>query len=118
MKRTLMIAGACVALAAPALAQEMTTLQYVTTKGTVVKANMQGTALELPMKYAADGTYTTNAMGQELKGKWRIDGDKLCTLNDMNPTESCIAYPAGKKPGDSFKVTNPMLGEVDITINK
>ena len=118
MKRTLMIAGACVALAAPALAQEMTTLQYVTTKGTVVKANMQGQALELPMKYAADGTYTTNAMGQEMKGKWRIDGDKLCTLNDMNPTESCIAYPAGKKPGDSFKVTNPMLGEVDITINK
>ena len=38
-------------------------------------------------------------------GEWRIDGDKLCTLNDMNPTESCIAYPTGKKPGDEFKVT-------------
>lgn len=118
MKRTLIIAGACIALAAPALAQEMSTLQYVTTKGTVVKANMQGTALELPMKYNADGSYSTSAMGQEIKGKWRIDGDKLCTLSDMNPTESCVAYPAGKKPGDTFKVTNPALGELDVTINK
>ena len=118
MKRTLTIAGACIALATPAFAQEMTTLQYVTTKGTVVKADLQGQALELPMTYSADGTYSTNAMGQEIKGKWRIDGDKLCSLNDMNPTETCIAYPAGKKPGDEFKVTNPMLGEVSVTINK
>jgi hypothetical protein len=118
MKRTLIIAGAILALGAPAIAQEQTTLQYVTTKGTVIKADMQGTALELPMKYAADGTYTTNAMGQELKGKWRIDGDKLCTVNDMNPSETCVAYPAGKKPGDEFKVTNPMLGEVTVKINQ
>jgi hypothetical protein len=118
MKRTLIIAGACIALAAPAFAQEMTTLQYVTTKGSVVKADVQGQALELPMKYNADGSYTTNAMGTEIKGKWRIDGDKLCTVNDMNPTEACVAYPAGKKPGDEFKVTNPALGEVSVTINK
>ncbi|HEY7800926.1 MAG TPA: hypothetical protein VIA80_19315 [Hyphomonadaceae bacterium] len=117
MKRILTIAGAILALGAPAIAQEQSTLQYVTTKGTVIKADMQGTALELPMKYNADGTYTTNAMGQELKGKWRIDGDKLCTLNDMNPSETCVAYPAGKKPGDEFKVTNPMLGEVTVKIN-
>lgn len=118
MKRTLMIAGVCIALAAPAFAQELTTLQYVTTKGTVVKAEAQGQALELPMAYKTDGTYTTNAMGQAINGKWRIDGDKLCTVNDMNPTETCVAYPAGKKPGDEFKVTNPMLGEVSVTINK
>jgi hypothetical protein len=36
----------------------------------------------------------------------------------MSPSENCIAYPAGKKPGDEFKVTNPMLGEVSVTINK
>jgi hypothetical protein len=53
-----------------------------------------------------------------MTGKWRIDGTKLCTLNSMNPTETCIEYPAGKKPGDEFKVTNPMLGEVSVTINK
>src|SRR5262245_33997439 len=112
MKRILILASAAFALGAPAFAQQQSTLQYVTTKGTVIKAEMQGQALELPMKYAADGTYTTNAMGQELKGKWRIDGDKLCTVSEMNPSETCVAYPAGKKPGDEFKVTNPMLGEV------
>ena len=118
MMRILIIAGAAFALGAPALAQEPTTLQHVTTKGTVIKADMQGTALELPMKYNTDGTYETSAMGQTIKGKWRIDGDKLCTVSDMNPTESCVAYPAGKKPGDEFKVTNPMLGEVTVKINQ
>lgn len=118
MKRILFVAGAALALAGPALAQEMSTLQYVTTKGTVIKANMQGTDLELPMTYKADGTYTTSAMGQTVAGKWRIDGDKLCTVSDMNPTESCVAYPAGKKPGDEFKVTNPNLGELTVKINK
>jgi len=117
-KRTLILAGAILALAAPAFAQEATTLQNVTTKGTVIKANMQGTELELPMTYKADGTYETSAMGQSVKGKWRIDGDKLCTVSDMNPTESCVAYPAGKKPGDEFKVTNPNLGELTVKINK
>jgi hypothetical protein len=118
MTRKLILAGAMLAFAAPALAQEPTTLQHVTTKGTVVKANMQGTELELPMTYKADGTYTTSAMGQTVSGKWRIDGDKLCTLSDMNPTESCVVYPAGKKPGDEFKVTNPMLGELTVKINQ
>jgi hypothetical protein len=118
MKRTIILASAILALGAPAMAQEPTTLQHVTTKGTVIKADMQGQALELPMKYNADGTYETNAMGTAIKGKWRIDGDKLCTLNDMNPTETCVAYPAGKKPGDEFKVTNPNLGEVTVKINK
>ncbi len=116
--KKLMLAAAVIACAAPAFAQEATTLQNVTTKGTVIKAEVQGQALELPMTYKADGTYTTNAMGQEVSGKWRIDGTKLCTINSMNPAETCIEYPAGKKPGDEFKVTNPMLGEVSVTINK
>ena len=118
MKTAITLATVALAFAAPAFAQDKTTLEYVTTKGTVVKANAQGTDLELPMSYKADGTYTTSAMGQEISGKWRIDGDKLCTVNSMSPSESCIAYPAGKKPGDEFKVTNPMLGEVSVTINK
>ena len=118
MKTAITLAAVALALAAPAFAQDKSTLDYVTTKGTVIKANAQGTDLELPMSYKADGTYTTSAMGQEISGKWRIDGDKLCTVNSMSPSESCIAYPAGKKPGDEFKVTNPMLGEVSVTINK
>jgi hypothetical protein len=117
MKRTLIIAGVVLALTAPAFAQAATTLQNVTTKGTVIKADMQGQALELAMSYKADGTYSMNAMGQAIPGKWRIDGDKLCTVSEMNPTESCIAYPAGKKPGDEFKLTHPMLGEMTVKIN-
>ena len=117
MKRTLVIGAAVLALTAPAFAQEATTLQNVTTKGTVIKADMQGQALELAMSYKPDGTYSMNAMGQAINGKWRIDGDKLCTVSDMNPTESCIAYPAGKKPGDEFKLQHPMLGEMTVKIN-
>lgn len=118
-KQVILIAAAALALAAPAFAQDKSTLEYVTTKGTVVHANMQGQELELPMTYKTDGTYVTSAMGQEVTGKWRIDGDKLCTISAMGGgNENCIAYPAGKKPGDEFKVTNPMLGEVTIKINK
>ena len=117
MKRTLIIGAAVLALAAPAFAQEATTLQNVTAKGTVIKAEMQGQALELAASYKPDGTYTMNVMGQSMNGKYRIDGDKLCTVSDMNPTESCLAYPAGKKPGDEFKVQHPMLGEMTVKIN-
>ena len=117
--KKMLFAVAAVALAAPAFAQDKTTLEHVTTKGTVVKANMQGTDLELPMTYKSDGSYTTSAMGQEVTGKWRIDGDKLCTTSAMGSgSENCIAYPAGKKPGDEFKITNPMLGEVTVKINQ
>lgn len=117
--KKLMMATAALALVAPAFAQDKSTLDYVTTKGTVIKANMQGTDLELPMTYKADGSYTTSAMGQEVTGKWRIDGDKLCTISAMGGgNENCIAYPANKKPGDTFTVTNPMLGDVTVTINQ
>jgi hypothetical protein len=117
MKFMLAALAAC-AMAAPAFAQEATTLQNVTTKGTVIKADMQGTPVELPMSYKADGSYTTSAMGQDITGKWRIDGDKLCTENSMSAAETCIAYPAGKKPGDEFSVTHPMLGAVTVKINQ
>ena len=117
--KIMMITAAAVLLAAPAFAQEKSTLDHVIAKGTVVKANMQGTDLELPMTYKSDGSYTTSAMGQEVTGKWRVDGDKLCTTSAMGGgNENCIAYPAGKKPGDEFKVTNPMLGEVTVKINQ
>lgn len=117
MRRMLFAALVAASFAAPALAQENDTLKNVTTKGTVVKANMQGQDLELKMNYKADGTYAVDAMGQAINGKWKIDGDKLCTSNDMNPQETCTVYPAGKKPGDEFKLTSPTLGEITVKIN-
>jgi hypothetical protein len=105
---------AIVAFAAPAFAD---TLKEVTTKGILLSA--QG--FELDVAYKTDGTFVVSMPGDATAlatGKWRIDGEKLCTVSDMNPSETCVAYPAGKKPGDEFKVTNPMLGEVTVTINK
>lgn len=97
MKR--MIAGlALAAMAAPAFAQGPTTLQEVTTKGIVL--SVQG--MDIDVAYKPDGTFT--AMDDAVTGKWRIDGEKLCTSSNFSPTEECVAYPAGKKSGDSFEV--------------
>jgi hypothetical protein len=57
------------------------------------------------------------APDRTMTGKWRIDGDKLCTTGDGNPTTDCTAYPAGKKSGDTFKVEHPRLGPAKVTIN-
>ena len=111
MKR-IIIASLAALLAAPAIAQTTTTLQEVTTKGIVMDAG----GFTIDVAYTPDGKFT--AMDGAVTGTWRIDGEKLCTVNSMSPSENCIAYPAGKKPGDEFKVTNPMLGEVSVTINK
>lgn len=96
--RVLAVAAAAVALAAPAFAQT-TTLQEVTTKGIVL--SVQG--MDIDVTYKPDGTFT--AMDDQVTGKWRIDGEKLCTSSNFEPTESCAVYPAGKKSGDSFEVT-------------
>lgn len=117
MKRMLILAGAALALATPAMAQDKTTLDYVTTKGTTIHASIQGMDVDLAMAYKADGTYTASVMGMELGGgTWKIDGDKLCTKSQLG--EGCAPYPAGKKPGDAFKITSPTLGEATVTINQ
>lgn len=96
--RSLMLATAAVALAAPAFAQGATTLQEVTTKGIVLDVG----GFIVDVDYKPDGTFS--AMDGAATGKWRIDGEKLCTSTDATP-EECVVYPAGKKSGDSFEVT-------------
>jgi hypothetical protein len=87
------------ALAAPAFAQQSSTLQELTTKGMVMEAG----GMQIEVTYKPDGTFT--AMDDQVTGKWRIDGDKLCTSSNFSPAEECVAYPTGKKSGDSFEVT-------------
>jgi len=99
--RLLIIASIVAAAAAPAFAQGATTLQEVTTKGIVLSAG----GFEVDVDYKPDGSFT--AMDGAVTGKWRIDGEKLCTSSNFEPDESCVAYPAGKKSGDSFEVTGP-----------
>jgi hypothetical protein len=89
------------AIATPAFAQGPTTLQEVTTKGIVLSVE----GMDIDVTYKPDGTFS--AMDDAVTGKWRIDGEKLCTSSNFEPNESCVAYPAGKKSGDSFEVTGP-----------
>lgn len=94
----LLIAAAALALATPAAAN---TLQEVTTKGIIL--SVQG--MDIDVKYTPDGKFT--AMDGQVTGTWRIDGDKLCTTSNFEPTEQCVEYPKDKKSGDSFEVTGP-----------
>lgn len=118
MMRPLTVGGLLLLSAAPASAQGATTLDYLLAKGVVIHAmSRQGQPLDMHVTYKADGTSAMTVMGQDLSGKWRVDGDRFCTVNAMNPVEACFDIPAGKKPGDAFKVTTPALGEVTIAIN-
>lgn len=96
--RKLILAAAIAALATPAAAD---TLQEVTTHGIVLMVG----DMQIEVTYTPDGKFTA-AQGQ-IFGAWRIDGDKLCTQSNYNETEQCVAYPKGKKSGDSFEVTGP-----------
>jgi hypothetical protein len=98
--RTIIAIATAAALAAPAFAQQPTTLQEVTTKGIILQ--IQG--MDIDVAYKPDGTFS--AMEGQVTGKWRIDGEKLCTTSNMSPDEECVAYPAGKKSGDSFDLTS------------
>lgn len=95
--KSVIVAAAALALAAPAFAQGATTLQEVTTKGIVLDLG----GFMVDVDYKPDGTFS--AMDGAATGKWRIDGEKLCTATDATP-EECVVYPAGKKSGDSFEV--------------
>ena len=98
--RKLLIGAALIAFSAPAFAD---TLKEVTTKGIVL--SVQG--FEIDVLYKADGTFAASMPGDPTPvatGKWRIDGDKLCSSTDATP-EECVAYPKDKKSGDSFDVT-------------
>jgi hypothetical protein len=104
--RTLLIAAAALALATPAFAG---TLQEVTTKGIIITVQ----DMQIEVTYTPDGKFT--AMDGQVTGTWKIDGDKLCTTSNFDPTETCLEYPKDKKSGDSFEISGPQ-GSVTITI--
>jgi hypothetical protein len=108
--RILPIAIAAV-LVAPAFAQAPTTLQYVTSKSVIMKV----AGMDIPVTYKADGTFS--AMEGQVTGKWKIVGETMCSTSNMDPNETCILYPAGKKPGDEFEIMSPQ-GMVTIQINE
>ena len=104
--RLLLAAAACAALATPAFAD---TIDEIVKHGIVL--NVQGTDIEVT--YTADGKFT--AMDGQVTGAWKRDGDKMCTSSNFDPNETCTAYPADQKSGDSFDLEGPQ-GSVTIKI--
>src|SRR5690242_1194939 len=96
--RILPIPLTSVLLAAPAFAQEKTTLEYIITKGSVLKV----AGMEFPTTYTPDGKFT--AADGQVTGTWRIVGETLCVTTSYDPNEGCTLYPAGKKPGEEFEI--------------
>lgn len=111
MKRIIAISIAAL-IATPAFAQT-TTLQELTTKGMIMDAG----GMKFDVTYKPDGSLAVSMDGADvgLTGSWRIDGDKLCTKSNYAPDEECVAYPAGKKSGDTFDVTGSQ-GTASVTI--
>ena len=98
MRLPLIVFAATLSFAGPVLAG---TLEEVTTKGMVLMVE----GLDIDVKYTPDGKFT--AMDGQITGTWKIDGDKLCSTSNLDPTESCAVYPKDKKSGDTFDVVGP-----------
>jgi len=100
--RNLILAAAALAplvLTAPARAD---TIDEIVAHGMVLI--IQG--MEIDVAYTPDGKFTA-AEGQ-VTGTWRKDGAKMCSSSNFDPNETCTEFPADKKSGDSFDITNPM----------
>ncbi len=115
MRKILIAATMAAGIAAPVFADdnEGGTLQHVIANG--VTLSIQG--MEIPIKYAEDGSFSGDAMGMPFAGTWRIDGKSLCTTSDFQPEEACSEYPDGMGPGDSFE-TESEMGPITIKINE
>jgi hypothetical protein len=109
--RLILAAAVAAILCGPAFAEGQSTLDYVTTKGVVMKVG----GMEIDVTYTSNGKFT--AFGGQVTGTWKRDGEKMCSTNSMDPAEVCTTYPAGKKPGDSFELVGPS-GPFTVVINK
>jgi hypothetical protein len=109
--RTAIMVMAALALSSTALATPAAadTLTEVTTHGIILTVG----DMDIPVTYTPDGKLS--AMDGQVTGTWRIDGDKLCTSSNVDPNETCVAYPKDKKSGDSFTIESPN-GSVQIKI--
>ncbi len=106
MRKLILAAATTLLLATPAAAG---TYDEVVKNGIVLI--VQG--MEIDVVYTPDGKFT--AMGGQVTGSWKINDDKFCTSSNFDPNETCTAYPAEKKSGDSFDLETPQ-GPVTIRI--
>ena len=109
MRKILLAAVTFATIAGPACAA--TTLEEVIKHGITMTIG----DMDIVVTYTPDGKFT--ALDGQITGTWKIDGEKLCTTSNFDPSESCAVYPKDKKPGDSFDMSGPG-GTAKITINK
>lgn len=109
------MALAAAAIALPAIAQTppSDTLQVVLAKGTTMSVTQMGITGDVA--YKPDGTFS--GFDGQYEGTYKIDGTKIClTAAAVGQDNTCFDYPTGKTSGDKFKVTDPNIGEIEITI--
>jgi hypothetical protein len=116
MKSMKTLLAAAVALAcAPALAQSAPsdTVALVLEKG--VTMNVASMGITGDVTYKADGTFS--GFDGQYEGTYKVDGSKLClTAPAAGQDNTCFTYPDGQKSGDKFKITDPTIGEIEITV--
>jgi hypothetical protein len=92
--------GALLALAG-ALPARAGTPEEIVAHGMVVTIG----DMDIDISFTPDGKFS--GLEGQLTGSWKIDGDKMCTTSNLDPSETCMAYPKDKKSGDSFDLTGP-----------
>ena len=114
MKLKMMVL-ATAAISLPALAQTppSDTLAEMISKGVTISVAQMGVTGDVT--YKADGTFS--GFDGQYEGTYKVDGSKLCiTAAAVGQDNACVEYPAGKKSGDKFKVTDPAVGDLEILI--
>lgn len=61
--------------------------------------------MDVDLTFTPDGKYS--GLDGALTGTWKIDGEKLCTSSNFDPTVVCMAFPKDRKSGDVFDLTSP-----------
>lgn len=115
--KTLFVAATALALAAGAAVAQTGDALMAMAFGNTVLVQVEG-FYEGKTYYDADHTFRTVAAEGEVKGKWRVDGDKLC-LTGTAPVspEDCSNVLKPRKVGDSWVQPDPASGvDVKITI--
>ncbi len=116
MKIAKSLLAAIVAMAAaPALAQSAPsdTIALVLEKGVTMSVAQMGITGDVT--YKPDGTFT--GFDGQYEGTYKVDGSKLClTAPAVGQDNTCFDYPNGQKSGDKFKITDPTIGEIEITV--
>jgi hypothetical protein len=116
MKTIKSLLAAAVALAAvPAIAQTAPsdTIALVLEKGVTMSVAQMGITGDVT--YKPDGTFS--GFDGQYEGTYKVDGTKLClTAPAVGQDNTCFEYPTGKVSGDKFKITDPNVGEIEITV--